>query len=55
MTSEIAFALLLHVVNLVTYIGAGLLGLWAEDVKLGDVTRAAQQIALNPAAQSPHR
>ncbi|MBN1565761.1 MAG: flippase-like domain-containing protein [Anaerolineae bacterium] len=48
----IAFALLLHVVNLVTYIGAGLIGLWAEDVKLGDVTRAAQQIALG-VAQSP--
>ncbi len=49
----VAFALLLHVVNLVTYIGAGLLGLWAEDVRLADVTRVAQQLRLNHAAQSP--
>ena len=40
----ITFALLLHVVNLVTYIGTGLLGLWAEDVKLADATRAARQM-----------
>jgi uncharacterized membrane protein YbhN (UPF0104 family) len=40
----VAFALLLHVVNLITYISTGLIGLWAEDVTLGDVTRAAQAI-----------
>ncbi|MBN1681089.1 MAG: flippase-like domain-containing protein [Anaerolineae bacterium] len=38
----LAFALLLHAVNLVTYILAGLVGLWAEDVSLGEATRAAQ-------------
>jgi uncharacterized protein (TIRG00374 family) len=38
----VAFALLLHVVNLLTYISAGLVGLWAEEVSLGEVTRAAQ-------------
>ncbi|HVO69110.1 MAG TPA: lysylphosphatidylglycerol synthase transmembrane domain-containing protein [Aggregatilineaceae bacterium] len=38
----VAFALLLHVVNLVTYISMGLIGLWVEEVSLGEVTRAAQ-------------
>ncbi len=37
----VAFALLLHVVNLFTYISAGLVGLWAEGVSLGEVTRVA--------------
>lgn len=37
----VAFALLLHVVNLFTYISAGLMGLWAEGVSLGEVTRVA--------------
>lgn len=40
----VAFALLLHVVNLATYILMGLVGLWAESVSLGDVTRAAQAL-----------
>jgi uncharacterized protein (TIRG00374 family) len=40
----VAFALLLHVVNLVTYISTGLIGLWVEDVSLGDVMRAAQSL-----------
>lgn len=40
----VAFALLLHVVNLGTYILMGLIGLWAENVSLGDVTRAAQAL-----------
>jgi uncharacterized protein (TIRG00374 family) len=40
----VAFALLLHVVNLLTYISLGLVGLWAEDVSLGEVTRAAQSL-----------
>lgn len=40
----VAFALLLHVVNLLTYIGLGLVGLWFEDVSLGEVTRAAQLV-----------
>ncbi|NDJ74922.1 MAG: hypothetical protein GYB65_01575, partial [Chloroflexi bacterium] len=41
---SVAFALLIHVVNLVTYISMGLVGLWAEDVRLGDVTQAAQHL-----------
>lgn len=40
----VAFALLLHVVNLATYILMGLIGLWAESVSLGDVTRAARAL-----------
>lgn len=40
----VAFALLLHVVNLGAYIFMGLIGLWAENVSLGDVTRAAQSL-----------
>jgi uncharacterized protein (TIRG00374 family) len=47
----IAFALLLHVVNLVTYIAAGLFGLWAEDVRLADVARTARHIQINHAPQ----
>jgi len=38
----VAFSLLLHAVNLLTYISAGLVGLWAENVSLGEVTAAAQ-------------
>jgi uncharacterized membrane protein YbhN (UPF0104 family) len=40
----VAFALLLHVVNLLTYISAGLIGLWVENVGLGELTRAAQNL-----------
>ncbi len=40
----VAFALLLHVVNLLTYISAGLIGLWVENVSLGEVTHAAQRL-----------
>jgi uncharacterized protein (TIRG00374 family) len=40
----VAFALLLHVVNLGTYIGTGLVGLWVEDVSLGEVMHAAQRL-----------
>jgi uncharacterized protein (TIRG00374 family) len=39
---SVAFALLLHLVNLGTYILLGLIGLWVEEVSLGEVTRAAQ-------------
>ena len=38
----VAFALLLHAVNLVTYIIMGLIGLWAEDVSLGEITQAVR-------------
>jgi uncharacterized protein (TIRG00374 family) len=41
---SVAFALLLHVTNLSTYILMGLIGLWAMDVGLSDVTRAAQNL-----------
>jgi len=41
---SVAFAVLLHVVNLGTYILMGLIGLWYEDVSLGEVTRAAQSL-----------
>ncbi len=40
----VAFALLLHVVNLVTYIAAGLVGLWMEEVSLGELTQAVQRL-----------
>ena len=40
----LAFALLLHVVNMATYILMGLIGLWAEDVSLGEVTRATRML-----------
>ncbi len=40
----VAFALILHVVNLLVYVVLGLVGLWAEDVRLGEVTRAAQTL-----------
>jgi uncharacterized membrane protein YbhN (UPF0104 family) len=38
----VAFALLLHVINLVTYISAGLVGLWVENVSLSEITRVEQ-------------
>ena len=38
----LAFALILHVVNMATYILMGLVGLWAEDVSLGELTRASR-------------
>jgi hypothetical protein len=47
---SVAFALLLHVTNLATYILMGLIGLWAQDVGLGDVTRAAQNLRLRQRA-----
>ncbi|MCD4686803.1 MAG: flippase-like domain-containing protein [Anaerolineae bacterium] len=46
----VAFALLLHAVNLLTYITMGLIGLWAEDVRLGDVTQAARNLGAQDAA-----
>jgi uncharacterized protein (TIRG00374 family) len=46
----VAFALLLHVVNLLTYISTGLVGLWMEDVSLGEVTRAAQSLRARQSA-----
>jgi lipid A disaccharide synthetase len=46
----VAFALLLHVVNLATYIGAGLVGLWVEDVSLGEVMHAAQRLRARQSA-----
>ncbi len=42
----VAFALLLHAVNLLTYISAGLVGLWVEGVSLGEVTGAARGLRL---------
>lgn len=47
----VAFALLLHVVNLFCYISTGLVGLWFEDVSLGEVTRAAQGLRARQAAE----
>lgn len=46
---SVALALLLHAVNLATYILAGLAGLWALDVSLGEVTRAAQALRVRQA------
>lgn len=40
----VAFALLLHVVNLLTYISSGLIGLWVEDVSLGEIMGAAKNL-----------
>lgn len=47
----VAFALLLHAVNLLTYISMGLIGLWAEDVRLGEVTRAARMLQARRAGE----
>ncbi len=44
----VAFALLLHVVNLLTYISTGLIGLWVENVGLSELTRAAQSLRTRP-------
>lgn len=41
---SVAFALLLHVVNLATYILMGLIGLWVENVGLGEIMQAAQSV-----------
>jgi len=41
---SVAFALILHVVNLLTYISMGLIGLWSLDVSLGEVTRSARYL-----------
>lgn len=41
---SVAFAVLLHLFNLIVYIGLGLVGVWAESVSLGEVTRAAQAL-----------
>lgn len=46
----VAFALLLHAVNLVTYISMGLVGLWAEDVRLGEITQAARRLQVRDSA-----
>jgi uncharacterized membrane protein YbhN (UPF0104 family) len=48
----VAFALLLHAVNLLTYISTGLVGLWAQDVSLGEATRAAQLVRSRQRAES---
>jgi len=48
----VAFALLVHVVNVASYVALGLVGLWAEDVSLGDLTRAAQGLRARPADTS---
>ncbi|MBN1202178.1 MAG: flippase-like domain-containing protein [Anaerolineae bacterium] len=40
----VAFALLLHAVNLLTYIACGLVGLWTEDVQIGDLAQAVQNL-----------
>ncbi len=45
----VAFALLVHVVNVASYVALGLIGLWAEDISLGDLTRAAQGLRARPA------
>jgi len=48
----VAFALLVHVVNLMTYIGVGLIGLWAQDVSLGELSQAARRLRVpRPAAE----
>lgn len=49
--TAVAFALLLHLFNLVLYILLGLVGLWAEGVTLGEVMHAAQ--ALRTRGQEP--
>jgi uncharacterized protein (TIRG00374 family) len=49
----VAFALLLHAVNLLTYISAGLVGLWAEGVSLGEVTAAAQGLRARGQGAAP--
>lgn len=41
---SVAFALLLHVVNLATYVLMGLIGLWVENVSLGEIIQAAQNL-----------
>jgi uncharacterized protein (TIRG00374 family) len=46
----VAFALLLHVVNLATYIATGLIGLWVENVGLSELTQAAQSLRSRPSA-----
>ncbi len=46
----LAFALLVHAVNVASYISLGLIGLWYEDVGLGEVTHAAQMIRTRPQA-----
>lgn len=51
----VAFALLLHAVNLLTYISAGLVGLWVEGVSLGEVTTAAQGLRLRGQGAVPTR
>lgn len=50
----VAFAILLHIVNLATYITMGLVGLWAEDVGLGEIVRAAQNLGRRPDITSPN-
>jgi uncharacterized protein (TIRG00374 family) len=40
----VAFALLLHLVNLLLYISMGLIGLWVQNVSLGEVTQSAQKL-----------
>ncbi len=50
---SVALALLLHAVNLGTYILAGLAGLWALDVSLGEVTRAAQNLRTREGEAKP--
>ena len=48
----VAFALLLHAVNLLTYVSMGLIGVWAEDVRLGELTRAARLLQGRSSASS---
>jgi glycosyltransferase 2 family protein len=40
----VAFALLLHIINILVYVSLGLIGLWVQDVSLGEVTQAAQKL-----------
>ena len=40
----VAMAILLHLTNLATYIGMGLIGLWVQDVSLGELTRRANSL-----------
>lgn len=48
----VAFALLLHVVNLGLYIGLGLIGLWFENVNLAELMQTARRIGAQPPAEA---
>jgi uncharacterized protein (TIRG00374 family) len=49
----LAFALLVHVENLLVYIVMGLIGLWAEDVNVGELSQAARALQQRPEGSQP--